>query len=104
MLMGSFPNLKALYGIVCSKLSKTEQETELQREDFLQIENVLIYHEYAFFLVLSSRRGSVKSELLCWFFFLWEKKGSDVHIYISVSIPISYFGQIMQNWKFLSTA
>lgn len=103
MLIGSFPNLEALYGVVCSKLSKTEQETELQREDFLQIENVLIYHEYAFFLVLSSRRGSVKSELLCCFF-LWEKKGSDVRIYISVSIPISYFGQVKQNWKFLSTA
>lgn len=40
----------------------------------------------------------------CVGFFLWEKKGSDVRIYISVSIPISYFGQVMQNWKFLSTA
>lgn len=88
MLMGSFPNLKALYGIVCSKLSKTEQETELQREDFLQIENVLIYHEYAFFLVLSSRRGSVKSELLCWFFFCGRKREV---MYISTYLCLSLF-------------
>lgn len=56
MLIGSFPNLEALYGIVCSKLSKTEQETEL---DFLRVENVLIHHKYAFFLALSSRREAV---------------------------------------------